>query len=77
MTLPAELAGCLERHPETRFVDAVLHDLCGSTIGGHQRGGGTGLWTRLVSAGGASRPEGPGEKELAGFAADQVPSGTF
>ena len=33
MTLPGELATYLERHPETRFVDAVLYDLCGTAIG--------------------------------------------
>ena len=33
MTLPAELAAYLDRHPETRFVDAVLYDLCGTAIG--------------------------------------------
>ena len=37
MTLPAEmppeLAAYLARHPETRFVDAVLYDLCGTAIG--------------------------------------------
>jgi glutamine synthetase len=33
MTLPAELSQYLARHPETRFVDAVLYDLCGTAIG--------------------------------------------
>jgi glutamine synthetase len=33
MTLPAELASYLALHPETRFVDAVLFDLCGTPIG--------------------------------------------
>jgi glutamine synthetase len=33
MPLPAELAAYLDRHPETRFVDAVLFDLCGTPIG--------------------------------------------
>lgn len=33
MTLPAELADYLQKHPETRFVDAVLYDLCGTAIG--------------------------------------------
>lgn len=33
MTFPAELAAYLDRHPETRFVDAVLYDLCGTPIG--------------------------------------------
>lgn len=33
MTLPAELASFLQKHPETRFVDAVLYDLCGTAIG--------------------------------------------
>lgn len=33
MTLPEELAAYLSRHPETRFVDAVLYDLCGTAIG--------------------------------------------
>ena len=33
MTAPAELVAYLARHPETRFVDAVLYDLCGTAIG--------------------------------------------
>lgn len=33
MTLPPELAAYLDRHPETRFVDAILYDLCGTPIG--------------------------------------------
>lgn len=33
MTLPADLAAYLTRHPGTRFVDAVLYDLCGTPIG--------------------------------------------
>lgn len=33
MTLPDELAAYLKRFPETRFVDAVLYDLCGTAIG--------------------------------------------
>jgi glutamine synthetase len=33
MPQPEELAAYLERHPETRFVDAVLYDLCGTAIG--------------------------------------------
>jgi glutamine synthetase len=33
MNQPAELAAYLERHPETRFLDAVLYDLCGTAIG--------------------------------------------
>jgi glutamine synthetase len=33
MTLPEELAAFLDRHPDTRFVDAVLYDLCGTPIG--------------------------------------------
>ena len=33
MTLPAELTAYLAKHPETRFVDAVLYDLCGTAIG--------------------------------------------
>lgn len=33
MSLPSELANYLERHPETRFVDALLFDLCGTAIG--------------------------------------------
>ena len=33
MTVPKELADYLARHPETRFVDAVLFDLCGTAIG--------------------------------------------
>lgn len=33
MTPPAELAAYLALHPETRFVDAVLYDLCGTAIG--------------------------------------------
>ncbi|MCF1709079.1 glutamine synthetase family protein [Tabrizicola sp. J26] len=31
--LPAELAAFLATHPETRFVDALLFDLCGTAIG--------------------------------------------
>jgi glutamine synthetase len=31
--LPEELEGFLARHPETRFVDAVMFDLCGTPIG--------------------------------------------
>ena len=31
--LPAELAAYLAAHPATRFVDAVLFDLCGTAIG--------------------------------------------
>jgi glutamine synthetase len=30
---PPELAAYLDRHPDTRFVDAVLYDLCGTAIG--------------------------------------------
>ena len=33
MTVAKELADHLARHPETRFVDAVLFDLCGTAIG--------------------------------------------
>ncbi len=33
MTTPPELAAYLDRHPETRFIDAVLYDLCGTAIG--------------------------------------------
>lgn len=33
MTQPAELTDFLARHPETRFVDAILFDLCGTAIG--------------------------------------------
>jgi glutamine synthetase len=33
MPQPEELAAYLDRHPETRFVDAVLYDLCGTAIG--------------------------------------------
>ena len=33
MPLPTELAAYLDRHPTTRFVDAVLFDLCGTAIG--------------------------------------------
>lgn len=33
MTLPTELATYLAKHPETRFIDAVLYDLCGTAIG--------------------------------------------
>jgi glutamine synthetase len=32
-TQPAELAAYLARHPDTRFVDAVMFDLCGTAIG--------------------------------------------
>ena len=32
-TLPAELAAYLAAHPGTRFLDAVLFDLCGTAIG--------------------------------------------
>lgn len=32
-TLPAELAAYLDAHPGTRFLDAVLFDLCGTAIG--------------------------------------------
>ena len=33
MSLPPELLAYLSEHPETRFVDAVLYDLCGTPIG--------------------------------------------
>jgi glutamine synthetase len=33
MTQPPELAAYLAAHPDTRFVDAVLYDLCGTAIG--------------------------------------------
>jgi glutamine synthetase len=33
MPRPEELDHYLSRHPETRFVDAVLYDLCGTAIG--------------------------------------------
>jgi len=33
MTVAKELADYLARHPETRFVDAVLFDLCGTAVG--------------------------------------------
>jgi glutamine synthetase len=33
VSLPAELDAYLRTHPETRFVDAVLSDLCGTAIG--------------------------------------------
>ncbi len=33
MTMPAELTAYLAKHTETRFVDAVLYDLCGTAIG--------------------------------------------
>lgn len=33
MTQNAELAAYLNAHPDTRFIDAVLYDLCGTAIG--------------------------------------------
>ncbi len=31
--MPSELDDFLARHPETRFLDAVMFDLCGTAIG--------------------------------------------
>jgi glutamine synthetase len=50
MTLPAELAAFLDRHPETRFVDAILFDLCGTPIGKRVPARDAGkLWSRGVA----------------------------